>query len=244
MPEAPDLARRFRNRLLPHPLRDEPIGLEVFSQPVEHLRGPGTDGARCHSINPGGPCTLVGPHPVPCHDQERRVIDEVGEVIETTAGIGHRPSVQLLLHHQYPVLGLIEVGPRFAGIHRRTPGSASMLRTRWTPSPCDRLSRSRTTTGPAPHPDGVSRRRAFPPTSRMPAGEGTAEMVPTFTVEPFDGVGAQLCPCNIATTTPQTFTVASRPATSPSPGVPRTATPCGCALQTSPDPPGSSWRLS
>ena len=40
-------------------------------------------------------------------------------------------------------------------------------------------------------------------------------MVPTFTLEPFDGVGAQLCPCNLATATPQAFTVASRSATSP-----------------------------
>jgi hypothetical protein len=39
-------------------------------------------------------------------------------------------------------------------------------------------------------------------------------MVPTFTLEPFDGVGAQLCPCSIATATPQTFTVASRTTTS------------------------------
>jgi hypothetical protein len=38
-------------------------------------------------------------------------------------------------------------------------------------------------------------------------------LVPTFTLEPFDGVGAQLCPCSIATATPQPFTVASRPAT-------------------------------
>jgi hypothetical protein len=38
-------------------------------------------------------------------------------------------------------------------------------------------------------------------------------VVPTFTLQPFDGVGVQLCPCNIATATPQTFTVASRPAT-------------------------------
>lgn len=45
-------------------------------------------------------------------------------------------------------------------------------------------------------------------------------MVPTFTLEPFDGVGAQLCPCNIATATPQAFTVASRSATSPNQGVP------------------------
>jgi hypothetical protein len=36
-------------------------------------------------------------------------------------------------------------------------------------------------------------------------------MVPTFTLEAFDGVGAQLCPCNIATATPQAFTMASRP---------------------------------
>ena len=40
-------------------------------------------------------------------------------------------------------------------------------------------------------------------------------MVPTFILEPFDGVGAQLCPCNFATATPQAFTVASRSATSP-----------------------------
>ena len=46
-------------------------------------------------------------------------------------------------------------------------------------------------------------------------------MVPTFTREPFDGVGTQLCPCSIATATPQAFTVASPPATSPGPGVPR-----------------------
>lgn len=45
-------------------------------------------------------------------------------------------------------------------------------------------------------------------------------MVPTFTLEPFDGVGAQLCPCSIATATPQAFTVASRSATSTGQGVP------------------------
>lgn len=34
-------------------------------------------------------------------------------------------------------------------------------------------------------------------------------MVPTFTLQPIDGVGVQLCPCGIATVTPQAFTVAS-----------------------------------
>ena len=48
----------------------------------------------------------------------------------------------------------------------------------------------------------------------MLAGEGTDGMVPTFTFQPFDRVGAQLCPCSIATATPQAFTVASRSATS------------------------------
>src|SRR5450631_4491918 len=93
-------------------------------------------------------------------------------------------------------------------------------------------------------PGGISRQRAFPPTIRLMAGEGTAGMVPTFTLEPLDGVGAQLCPCNIATATPQAFTEASRLATSPSQGVSRTASPCGYALLTSPDLPDSSWRVS
>jgi hypothetical protein len=46
-------------------------------------------------------------------------------------------------------------------------------------------------------------------------------MVPTFTLGPFDGVGAQLCPCGFATPTPQKFGVASRPATSTGRRVPR-----------------------
>ena len=96
---------------------------------------------------------------------------------------------------------------------------------RWTPSPggpngpCDRLSRSRTTTGPPPHPNGIGRRQTFPPANWLLAGEGTIGMVPTFTLEPFDGGGVQLCPCGLATATPQAFTVASRLATSPSLGV-------------------------
>ena len=70
-------------------------------------------------------------------------------------------------------------------------------------------------------------------------------MVPTFTLDPFDGIGVQLCPCSIAAVTPQTFTAASGPATSPSPGVPGTTrTPSRCALLPSPYPSGWSWWLS
>ena len=45
------------------------------------------------------------------------------------------------------------------------------------------------------------------------AGEGTTGTVPTFTLEPFDGAGAELCPCSIVTSTPQAFVVTSWPAT-------------------------------
>ena len=38
-------------------------------------------------------------------------------------------------------------------------------------------------------------------------------MVPTFILQSFDGVGVQLCPCNLAAGPPQAFTVASEPAT-------------------------------
>ena len=117
-----------------------------------------------------------------------------------------------------------------------------MLRSRWTPSPCGRLSRPRTTTGPPPHPGGISRRRTFPPGSWQLTGFGTTGMVPTFPFRPFDGIGTQLCPCNIAVATPQTFTTASRPATSPSRGVPRTSRH-GCALPPGPYPPDlSRWN--
>ena len=100
------------------------VGLEFISQPTEQRLDTEHDRAGCHSIDAGGSCTLVAPHPSPRHSEERRVIDEVGEVIEATARIGLRPLVQLRLHHEYPVLGLVEVGPRSAGVHQRPPRSA------------------------------------------------------------------------------------------------------------------------
>lgn len=66
--------------------------------------------------------------------------------------------------------------------------------------------------------------QAMHPAGRIAAGRGDTSggtgMVPTFTSEPFDGIGTQLCPSIFATATPQAFTMASRPATSPDPGVP------------------------
>jgi len=180
-PQTTQLARRLGDRLLPHPLGNQPASLEIISQLAEQPSSPGADSARSDPIDAGGSCTLVGPHPAPRHDEEGRVIHEVVKVIEATVRVGRRPLVQLHLHHAYPPLGLVQAGPRRAGVHRRPPQSAVMLRTRWAPSPCGRLSRPRTTTSPPPHPGGIGRRRAFPPTSWRLAGEGTAGVVPTFT---------------------------------------------------------------
>jgi hypothetical protein len=40
---------------------------------------------------------LLTQDPVPCHDEEGRVSDEVVEIIEPAAGITDRPPVQLRL---------------------------------------------------------------------------------------------------------------------------------------------------
>jgi len=180
-PETTQLARRLGDRLLPHPLGNQPASLELISQLAQQPPSPGADSARSDPIDAGGSCTLVGPHPAPRHDEEGRVIHEVVKVIEATVRVGRRPLVQLRLHLAYPPLGLDQAGPRRADVHRRPPQSAVMLRTRWAPWPCGRLSRPRTTTSPPPHPSGIGRRRAFPPTSGLLAGEGTAGVVPTFT---------------------------------------------------------------
>lgn len=73
--------------------------------------------------------------------------------------------------------------------------------------------------GPSAPPNGISRQRTFPVwsswwlDSRAPLDGSHVHL------HPFDGVGAQLCPCTIATVTPQAFTVASLPATLTDAGV-------------------------
>jgi hypothetical protein len=69
-----------------------------------------------------------------------------------------------------------------------------MLRACWTPSPCIRLSRTRTTTGPPPHPGGIDWRRVFPSTSWQLAGWGAVGMVPTFTLDRSTGSTSSSAP--------------------------------------------------
>ena len=83
------------------------------------------------------------------------------------------PTVQLGLNLPYSSLRPKQRELRFVGIHQRPPGiPASSLPTCWPPSPCARLSRARTTTGPPPHPAAIGRQRTCPPPDRLPGGEG------------------------------------------------------------------------
>ena len=166
---------------------------------------------RCNSINSHGSCTLVTPHPVPRHDEKRRVIDEVVYVIETATRIGRRPLVQLCLHREYSGLRFTRDWPQIADIHQRPPRSVSLLRAHWTPSPCTRLSRCSDYYGSSAPLRQHRPATDLPRYARLAVAQaGTNGVVPTFTLEPFNGVGAQLCPCNLATATPQSFAVASR----------------------------------
>ena len=130
--------------------------------------------------------------------------------------------------------------PRRAGIHQRPPGLAALpLLTRCLPSPCGRLSRPRTTTQAPPRPTPTADDVPARPPSSCRRG-GRCRTVPTFTIEPLDGGGAQLSPCGIATSTPQTFLVAS-PADDMKTTRKLPATISGHAPRPSPDPSGSSW---
>ena len=128
------------------------------------------------AVDPGGACTPVAPHPVPRHDQERRVIDEVEQVIEPTTRIGGRPLVQLRLHPQYPrpassrlghgapvftgdLLAFQSVGCELAAPLRHVagfPGLGLLRRLRPTPA-------ASADDGPCPPPTWLAGRRGQPP---------------------------------------------------------------------------------
>src|SRR5487761_114358 len=142
--------------------------------------------------------------------------------------------MQFRLRREYRGRCCFERRPACTGIHRRPPLDALKPRTRWTPSPCGRLSRPPTSTSPPPHLIDIDRRRVFPRSNWLLDGAGVDEVVPTFTLQPLDRRGVQLCPCGIATTTPQTFIVASRTSDINRPGS-SSCTARECAPQPSPD---------
>jgi hypothetical protein len=90
--------------------------------------------------------------------------------------------VQLGLDLPYPSLGAQQHQLRIVGIHQRPPGiPVSSLPTCWSPSPCARLSRARTTTGPPPRPTATGRQRTCPPAGPAARRGGRPGTVPTFT---------------------------------------------------------------
>jgi hypothetical protein len=220
----PNMTGRFSAGLgdhhLPHRLRPERARLELVAQIVqERLQTTsGLDVASGLAVDTRGVGTHVAPDPVPRHDEERRVGDEVEQVIEPATLVLASPPVQLGLNLQYPRPRLDETRPRRVRVHERPPGlTARLLRTRCRPSPCRRLSRPRTTTPAPPRPTpSADDAPARPHPGRMRGGR--RRTVPTFTVEPVDEVGAQLCRCGLATPTPQAFDVASLPTTCCRPG--------------------------
>jgi hypothetical protein len=56
----------------------------------------------CHTVNAGSAGSLVTRDPAERHDQRRRVVHEVEQVIEPAARISRRPAVKLGLHLRYP----------------------------------------------------------------------------------------------------------------------------------------------
>src|SRR5215831_2769372 len=181
-PQAAQLAAGLGDHPLPHRHGLETAVFELRPQYAEELPGPGPqrDGRRRAPVHPGRARALVAPHPVPGHQQEAGIGNEVEQVAEPAMRIITGPTVQLGLDLQYPALRLIQGVLQLVGVHRRPPGiPVRQPRTCWPPSPCGRLSRPprravtpATTTGPPPHPTAISRPRACPPPGWLPSGPG------------------------------------------------------------------------
>jgi hypothetical protein len=99
--QSAQLAACLRDHLLAHRRWTESAGLEIISELLQHLSSTRPNGTGGSSIDTGRACTLVAPDPSPRHDEERRVTNEVVEIIESTAAISRRPLVQLRLHAVY-----------------------------------------------------------------------------------------------------------------------------------------------
>ena len=105
-PEAANLSRptRFRDLAFPHRKRPERARLELGTQVVQEPRNPDLlldigDREAVHASSPG---PGVARDPVKRHDQRRRVVHEVEQIVEPAARISRRPTVKFGLHLRYP----------------------------------------------------------------------------------------------------------------------------------------------
>jgi hypothetical protein len=214
-PEATNLSRsaRFGDGALPHRKRPERSRLQLGTQIVQEARNAHTflDIGDREAIDAGGTGTPVTRDPVERHDQRRRVVHEIEQIIEPATMVGRRPTVKLGLHLRYPG-ERIPFLARTAGIPRWIFRHCSFLPfcNRCRPSPCDRLSRPRSTTTAPPHPSPIGRRWTQPDPRTGSACSGQNRGGSRVHCCSLVGGGALLCPSGIATATPQHFTMASR----------------------------------
>ena len=162
---------------------------------------------------PGRACPSVAPHPMPRINEEGRVTDEVVKVVEPTIGIVGSPLVQLGLDPQYP---RPRPRRRWATVRRCSPATS------WHSSSSAAVSLSPFAMWPAfptsdYYEDSVPSQGHQLTTSLPAAGlagrrGGQPRDGSHVHHRPVDGVGAQLFPCSLATSTPQAFPVASKPA--------------------------------
>ncbi len=116
-----DLAARLGHRSAPHRQWPEGTGFEILTQLGEepfHATYR-LDVAGCLPVHSGGACSLVVPHPIPGHQEEPGVGDEIEQIIEPAMRIITSPTVQLGLDLQYPDLGPRQGRSQFVGIHQR-----------------------------------------------------------------------------------------------------------------------------
>src|ERR687898_1989 len=213
-PQPALLPVRLRDHPFAHGKRTELSSLQLIADLGEERihSAPLFDSEGRVTVHAGGSGAPVAPHPLPCHQQERGIADEIEQIMKLLVWIVGCPTGQFGLDLPYPSLRAIQRELPLVGIHRRTPGiPASALRACWSPSPCTRLSRARTTTRPPPHSTVIGRLRACPSASRPERREGDRGWFPR-SPEPIDEGGVQLNPGSLATSTPQTFLVASSPA--------------------------------
>jgi hypothetical protein len=71
------------------------------------------------AVHTGRARPLVSRDPTERHDQRRRVVHEVEQVIEPAARIGHRPTMKLGLHLRYPRPRPDKPWPRSIAVRRR-----------------------------------------------------------------------------------------------------------------------------
>jgi len=104
--EIADLSRTARLRNLAFPHRQRPEGALLQGSPHLVQESPGShallDLGDRQAVHTGRVRAVVARDPVKRHDQRRRVMHEIEQVVEPAAGIGRRPTVKPGLHLRYP----------------------------------------------------------------------------------------------------------------------------------------------